>query len=418
MKPHHDRLGLMGPFLVFLLLSFRANGDDADFTPTQMSLTFASQFNADMRVTWISKAAVTDGFCEYGTSQGRNYSLVASAGNCNYYNFPEFHANTQYTSGCILHVELNGLDWDTKYYYRCGRKGVMSSEFSFKTRPQSAAETPFTFALIGDLGQTNFSEETVANLLSDPDFQAVILAGDLSYADNDQKRWDSWGNMMQPLTTKLPILYAPGNHEIEAASTQHFIAYQTRFKMPSNSNAGNLYYSLNIGSAHVVFLCSYCPFSASTDQYEWLKGDLKRLDRSTTPWLLVVLHAPWYNSNTAHHNETEEYMMRDAMETLLYKYKVDVIFAGHVHAYERVKRVYQYTLDDKGPVYINIGDGGNREGLASNYYEPMPFWSAYRRASYGHGKLEVVNSTHAFWAWKEHASQFQVVDRLTILRNI
>lgn len=39
-----------------------------------------------------------------------------------------------------------------------------------------------------------------------------------------------------------------------------------------------------------------------------------------------------------------------------------------------------------GPVYITIGDGGNREGLATDWMSPQPVWSNYRNASYGHGE--------------------------------
>jgi hypothetical protein len=31
-------------------------------------------------------------------------------------------------------------------------------------------------------------------------------------------------------------------------------------------------------------------------------------------------------------------------------------------------------VDPCGPMYINIGDGGNREGLASNWTYPQPDW--------------------------------------------
>lgn len=52
-----------------------------------------------------------------------------------------------------------------------------------------------------------------------------------------------------------------------------------------------------------------------------------------TPWLLVLLHAPWYNSNYAHQGEGNRMMA--AMEQLLYAAGVDLVLAGHVHAYER-----------------------------------------------------------------------------------
>lgn len=64
-----------------------------------------------------------------------------------------------------------------------------------------------------------------------------------------------------------------------------------------------------------------------------LQADLAKVDREKTPWLLVLLHAPWYNSNWAH--QGEGYGMMAAMEPLLYAAGVDILLAGHVHAYER-----------------------------------------------------------------------------------
>ena len=57
------------------------------------------------------------------------------------------------------------------------------------------------------------------------------------------------------------------------------------------------------------------------------------MDRNKTPWLLVLFHVPWYNSNEAHQNEGD--WMMEAMEPLLYAASVDIVLAGHVHAYER-----------------------------------------------------------------------------------
>lgn len=64
-----------------------------------------------------------------------------------------------------------------------------------------------------------------------------------------------------------------------------------------------------------------------------LQTDLSKVDRKRTPWLLVIFHVPWYNSNTAHQGEGSD--MMKTMEPLLYAAKVDLAFAGHVHAYER-----------------------------------------------------------------------------------
>ena len=66
-----------------------------------------------------------------------------------------------------------------------------------------------------------------------------------------------------------------------------------------------------------------------------------------------------------------------------------MVFCGHVHAYERSHPVYQGEVTGCAPTYINIGDGGNREGLAGTYINPQPAWSAFREPSFGHGHLEV-----------------------------
>ena len=50
-------------------------------------------------------------------------------------------------------------------------------------------------------------------------------------------------------------------------------------------------------------------------------------------------------------------------------------------AYERNHRAYNNQRDPNGPVYITIGDGGNREGLATTWLKQTPV-SAYRMATY------------------------------------
>ena len=111
----------------------------------------------------------------------------------------------------------------------------------------------------------------------------------------------------------------------------------------------------------------------------------------------VCYHQPMYNSNTAHANDGAG--IKAALELTFYNIGVDISFSGHVHAYERNHRVYNGQRDAKAPVYITIGDGGNREGLYTKWKNPQPAYSAFRQASYGHGELQVFNATHMFWSW-------------------
>lgn len=266
--------------------------------------------------------------------------------------------------------------------------------------------------------QTEYSRETLHYISKYKNLNAVIHAGDLSYADFVQERWDSWGEMIQPVAARVPWMVAPGNHEIEPTMGFHtFLAYQSRFHMPSSqsrSNAGNLYYSFDIGMVHFIILTPYSLSMKHSPQYQRLIQDLVKVDRDVTPWIFVVMHGPWYNSNRAHQNILEpQHRMKYNMEDLLYQHRVDAVFAGtpsihdtisilgHVHAYERTHPVYQGEMNAQAPHYIVVGDAGNREGLAKEFLMPKPKWSAFRRGRYGYGYLVVQNETDARFEWHE-----------------
>ena len=51
-----------------------------------------------------------------------------------------------------------------------------------------------------------------------------------------------------------------------------------------------------------------------------------------------MMHAPWYNSNTCHQDEPEEWGMRAALEEMFMRHGVDLVFSGHVHACALRKR--------------------------------------------------------------------------------
>uniref|UniRef100_A0A2P2KMX9 Purple acid phosphatase n=1 Tax=Rhizophora mucronata TaxID=61149 RepID=A0A2P2KMX9_RHIMU len=111
--------------------------------------------------------------------------------------------------------------------------------------------------------------------------------------------------------------------------------------------------------------------------------------------------------------------MRVMYEPWFVQYKVDVVFAGHVHAYERSERISNVAYnvvngrctplkDLSAPVYITIGDGGNLEGLATKMTEPQPAYSAYREASFGHAIFNIKNRTHAYYSWHRNQDGYAV----------
>lgn len=207
-------------------------------------------------------------------------------------------------------------------------------------------------------------------------------------------------------------MVAAGNHEIEHTcfpEADPFVAYQKRFLMPFDSSSDlqrrNLYYGFRVGMVHVVVLTPYIDSTPTSVQYQWLHEELARVDRTVTPWLVVIMHGPWYNSNVAHQNHEPHMIMKTHMEDLLFQYQVDLVVAGHVHAYERSYPVYKEEIRDDGIVYVVLGDAGNREGLSPSYIDPKPEWSAFRQADYGYGMLSVLNRTHAMLEWYEDRAE-------------
>ncbi|KAK8964440.1 Purple acid phosphatase 15 [Platanthera guangdongensis] len=229
---------------------------------------------------------------------------------------------------------------------------------------------------------------------------------------------------MEQLTSKIPLMVIEGNHEIEPQiGGITFSSYRARFAVPAQESYSNssFYYSFNAGGVHFIMLGCYVDYNQTGAQYTWLKEDLLKVDRDETPWVVAAWHSPWYNSYSSHYQEFE--CMRQENEGLLYQYHVDIIFSGHVHAYERMNRVYNYTLDSCGPVYITVGDGGNIEQIDVDHaddpgkcpsqndnipefggvchinfssgsakgkfcWDQQPEWSAFRESSFGHGILE------------------------------
>jgi hypothetical protein len=93
--------------------------------------------------------------------------------------------------------------------------------------------------------------------------------------------------------------------------------------------------------------------------YFRLNSDLLSVNRTITPWIVVVMHCPWYSSNIAHYSEAQTVIMRDSMEKLFLQYKVNIVLTGHVHAYERTFPMFQNETRSDGVVYVTVGDGGN-----------------------------------------------------------
>ncbi|XP_030510564.1 bifunctional purple acid phosphatase 26 isoform X1 [Cannabis sativa] len=434
------------------------NGHNA---PQQVHITQGDYDGRSVIISWVSPDEPGSSKVHYGKSEN-NYEFTAE-GTVNNYTF------YKYKSGYIHHCLVDNLEYSTKYYYKIG-SGDTAREFWFETPPEINSDTPYKFGIIGDLGQTYNSLSTLEHYIQSG-AKAVLFLGDLSYADrydhNDiGLRWDTWGRFVERSTAYQPWIWNAGNHEIDyfphLEEVTPFKNYLERYTTPYKAckSSSPLWYAIRRASAHIIVLSSYSPFGMQlpvpfptsslfilipnwsntqikcfspliltvkyTPQWTWLREELKRVDREKTPWLIVLMHVPIYNSNSAHFMEGES--MRSVFESWFVEYKVDVIFAGHVHAYERSYRISNirynitsgdaYPVPDKSaPVYITVGDGGNQEGLADRFLDPQPEYSAFREASYGHSTLEIMNRTHALYHWNRNDDGKKLATDAFVLRN-
>uniref|UniRef100_A0A7N0UKU0 Purple acid phosphatase n=1 Tax=Kalanchoe fedtschenkoi TaxID=63787 RepID=A0A7N0UKU0_KALFE len=302
--------------------------------PQQVRITQGDYEGKAVLVSWVTADEPGRSVVRYGTSE-KSYDRTAegSVGNFTFY---------QYQSGYIHHCLLDGLEYDTKYFYKIG-DGDSAREFWFHTPPAIDPDASYKFGIIGDLGQTYNSLSTLEHYMGSG-AQAVLFVGDLSYADrydyNDVGvRWDTWGRFLERSAAYQPWMWSAGNHEIEyfphLGETVPFKNFLHRYATPYTDckSSEPLWYAVKRASAHIIVLSSYSPYVKYTPQYRWLAEEFKRVDREKTPWLIILMHVPIYNSNNAHYMEGES--MQDIFEGWFVKHKVDVIFAGHVHAYER-----------------------------------------------------------------------------------
>ncbi|KAK1369552.1 Purple acid phosphatase [Heracleum sosnowskyi] len=387
--------------------------------PQQVHITQGDDVGRGVIVSWVTMDEPGSNTLLYWSANSKQ--INKARGRISTYKF------YNYASGYIHHCTIHNLEYDTKYYYEVGI-GHTRRTFWFITPPAVGLDVPYTFGLIGDLGQSYDSNVTLTHYELNPTKgKTVLFVGDLSYADqypdHDNRRWDTWGRFVERSAAYQPWIWTAGNHEIdfvpEIGENKPFKPYTHRYHTPyrvSNSTAP-FWYSIKRASAYIIVLSSYSAYGKYTPQYKWLEKELPKVNRSETPWLIVLMHAPWYNSYNYHYMEGET--MRVMYEPWFVKYKVDIVFAGHVHAYERSERVSNiaYNIvngicnpvnDPSAPVYITIGDGGNLEGLATNMTEPQPKYSAFREASFGHATFDIKNRTHAYYAWHRNQDGYAV----------
>jgi len=227
---------------------------------------------------------------------------------------------------------------------------------------------------------------------------------------------------------------APGNHEYSCGTKtcssigSGFTGYINKFALPLETYGGStpMWYSFHRGNAHWVVISTETDYphafypTSFGNQLQWLDADLKAAvaARAVRPWIFVVGHRPVYTSMKGYYacDKTRCWptgdgaVVQGAFESLLLKYNVDMYISGHVHSYSRTYPIAvngtSFTTSyvaPKSPVYLNVGCGGNEDGLSLGYNATVP-WAATFYEGWGFGIMSLseddTNSQHnAQWTF-------------------
>ncbi len=191
--------------------------------------------------------------------------------------------------------------------------------------------------VIGDSGTGSDKQHELARVIlryrQTFPFEFVLMLGDNMYGSEkavDYKQ--KFENVYRPLLDQKVKFYAAlGNHD---DSNQRFYEF---FNME-----GQEYYRFKKGNASFYSLNSNY---MDKKQIDWCNDELAK---DTATWKIAFFHHPPYSSGGAHGSDTK---LRQIVEPIFLKHRVNVVFAGHEHFYERIK-------PQNGISYFLSGAGG------------------------------------------------------------
>ena len=188
--------------------------------------------------------------------------------------------------------------------------------------PMPSVRGATTFALMGDSGSGDLSQEQVAQAMltyfnTARRFGFVLMLGDNLYHDDYENEFLT---PYKPLLDRGVKFYATlGNHDRDLE--QHF--------KPFNMGDKDRY---SFDQANIRFVALNSNHPSDPEQLKWLDGAFAD---AGDKWRIAFFHHPLYTSGQ--HSAESRDVIRPALENALVRNNVNVTFAGHDHLYARVK---------------------------------------------------------------------------------
>jgi hypothetical protein len=375
--------------------------------PVNRHIAYGANPRTEMRIAWQVQTPVRRPFVRIGTAPWElGHKIEADFRNLH----SEVPGYLAPTDQFYLHAEISGLQPGRTYFYGVGHDGFdpaqqrnWSTISSFTTAPSRRhSSKSFTFTAFGDEGVTyNALAADGAIAGQDPKFH--LLLGDIAYADPsgaglppgtgtghdayDPRVWDQYLAQIEPIASKVPWMFATGNHDMEALySPDGYGGHHARVDFPDNGPAGcPSVYSFIYGNVGFLSLdandISYeipANFGYSGgNQQRWLEDRLRFLRaQPDVDFIIAYFHHCAYSTTNQHASEGG---VQEKWVPLFDKYQVDAVLNGHNHIYERtdplrggkptLKAPVGATVDSQrdGTTYFAIGGGGK-----SVYSFPVP----------------------------------------------
>jgi hypothetical protein len=182
-----------------------------------------------------------------------------------------------------------------------------------------------------------------------------------------------------------------------------------RFHSPSNGNS-LFWYSFDVGPVHILYFSTEHDFRRTSPQYAWIEKDLRSVNRSLTPWIIVSSHRHMYTSEEEGAGEAQiRLMLQLYVEPLLYRHHVDLNLFAHRHSYERTCPMYQGKCVSDGVTHILIGMAG--QDLDAGKYSSAA-WSKYHDQQFGYTTI-FANQTYLQFSY-HHDTDDQIVDQFDL----
>lgn len=255
-----------------------------------------------------------------------------------------------------------GIDPDTAFRYRVGSE---SGGWSPVQVVQPTPRGDFRFVHFGDHGISQRAQMLTDQLMQQ-DFDLLLMAGDLSYANGDQPIWDQWFAQNEPLFARQVLMTAPGNHEQKDFGGDTF---KNRFTHPNpitsnifGSNPGSTFYSFDYNRVHFLVTTAGALINDATlpEELLMIETDLAlaaaRRAAGQLDFIVVMQHFTIWTDQLDRSPMNPTLVALE--ENILVRYGVDLLLAGHDHVYQRSVPMAFGLPNPLGYVQMMVGTGG------------------------------------------------------------